>query len=370
MAAPGAEQISPGQVTALVFLSRITLTLVYFGATPVVRQDTWWQSFPAALTGALFVWLVHWLWRRFPGQSPAQMAEAVLGRPLGRLVTVAYAMFYLLFVSLNLRLTGDFFLHAFLPRTPLLVIVLVTAFLASWAAKAGLEVMGRATQLIMPIFIGTIAIVVMLLLKETDPIHIWPPEIIHTGPLPHLQDMVNIAARTVELAWVGLLVPHVSRTRDLLRATVWAQIWQGIIWVPMSVVVFGTLGRDVELHLYPFFTASQLISIANFIERVDALILAVWMLGMVIRTGMVLWAAARETAAGLGLRDYRPLVLPLGALAASYAIPQAESQTELLGYLGSETLTPFTLLFVLIIPLVLLAVAAMRGTRGYEKSQL
>lgn len=344
----------------LVVLSRVSLTLVYFGTPPVVRQDVWWQSFFAALLGVGFLWVHHQLWQRYPDQTFVQVAETVLGRPLGKLVSLLYLLFFLLMLSLNLRLTGEFFLHAFLPRTPVIVVIGVVAALAAWSSRAGIEVMGRAGQVVFPLLIGSILLIVLLLLKDVQFERLMPPVILHTGPFPHLQDMFSVAGRTVEIAWLGMLVPFVNQREGLFRAAARAQIWQGAIWVIMNIAIFGVLGREIEAHYFPFFAAARLVQIADFLERIDSIFLAVWLFGMFLRAGVLLWALSVGTAQWLSLRQYRPLVLPLTGIAVGYAIAQANTFSEIQDYLAPETFTPLTLTFVLVIPLLLLAVSAVR----------
>ncbi|HLN63101.1 MAG TPA: GerAB/ArcD/ProY family transporter [Symbiobacteriaceae bacterium] len=364
------EPISAGQVTTLLLLSRISLTVVYFGTPLVIKQDVWWQSFFSALMGIGFAWVHVYLWQSYPNQSLLAAAETLLGRAAGRLVALAYALFYLLFVSLNLRLTGEFFLYAFFPRTPLVVVVGVVAVLAAWAARAGVEVMGRAAQVVLPLAVGTVLLVTLLLAHDIKWHRLLPLELLRTGPLPHLQDMIGVAARTVELAWAGLLpLAEGRRGWGLFRAVVRAQIWLGAIWVVMNVAIIGMLGREIQVHQFPFYVAATQVSVADFLERIDALILAIWVFGMVIRSGMVLWAAAVCTARTLGLAAYRPLVLALAALAVTYAVAQARSFGELMSYLKTETLTSLTIIFTLIIPGLLAAGAALRGALGADQAR-
>jgi spore germination protein KB len=358
------ERISLTQVMMLMVISRLSLTLVYFGTPPGIRQDVWWQSFFAALTGLLFLWVFDRIWRRFPTQTLFQVAEAVLGRSLGRLVSFLYLLFFLVNLSLNLRLVGEFFLYAFLPRTPIIVIIGIVTALAAWASHEGIEVIGRAGQVVFPLLIGSILLIVGLLAKDIKLHLLLPPVILYTGPLPHLQDMISVAARTVEFAWLGLLVPSVGDPRRLFGAAVRAQIWQGAVWVVMSIAIIGVLGRAIEEHYFPFFAAARMVHVADFLERIDSVFLAVWLFGMYLRLAVLLWSTALSTAQCLGLQSYRPLVLPIAGIAVSYSIAQARTFSELRGYLAPEIFTPFGLLFVFVFPVLLLGVAVVRRMRG------
>lgn len=355
------ERITISQVTALLVVSRLTLTVVFFSAPLDVKQDVWWQSFPAALFFLPLVWAAErWLWRRFPDRTLPHVFEALLGKWPGRALTLAYATFFLFNFSLTLRLTAEFFGFAFLPTTPIVVIISVIAFLSAWAARAGLEVMGRAGQIVLPILTGSIVLIFVLLLKDLQTRFLVPLEILYTGPVPHLRDMLNVSTRTTEFLIVPMIYPHIREKQQLMRGVVRAQLLIGVLWVVVGVVVFGILGREVERYYFPFFTAARTISIADFLERVDAIFPAFWMFGMVLRGGLLLWCAATGAAQGLRLAGYRPYVVGLAGFGVTLAVVQAESLAELQTFLVPEILTPFLLLFTWIIPLLLIPVATVR----------
>jgi len=358
------ERISPLQVTVLFVLSRITVTLVYFPAMadPSLKQDVWLGHLLGALWSILFAWVINLLWQRFPEQTFVQVLETVLGKAVGKVVTLGYLFFLLLALSTDLRHLGEFYVAASLPRTPIIVIIGVFALMIAWAAKAGLEVIGRAAQAVFPILILSIVLVFVFLLKDIN-FSVFFPVYIQSGFEPHFKQLFSVLGRSVEFVWVGMLVPFVDEPRRLFRAVLYALLWLAGLFSLMAIAITGTMGPVQQFLYFPFFIAVQQISVADFLERLDAIVLAVWFLGMFLRGGLILWALALGTAQWLGLKHYRPLVFPLVGLGMTLAIAMAESFSELRSYLAPETLTPYMLLFVCIIPLLVLAIARLRGVR-------
>lgn len=347
----------------LVVVSRLSLTVAYFGSPKVVKQDIWWETFLGALATAFVHWAVDRIAQRFPTMTLFEAAESVLGKVLGRLITALYVLFFVLMLGLNLRLVGEFFRYAFLPRTPLTVICGVLVLLAVWSAQAGIEVIARASQIVLPLLFGSLLLIAGLLAKDVDLRELLPFNVLVTGPLPHMQDMVYVAARTVEIAWVALLVPFVNHPTKLFPALFKAQLWIGFTWVMMSIVMFGVLGTEIEDHFFPFFAAARLIHVADFLERIDGLFLAVWLFGMFLRVSVLLWAASQGTAHLVGAKQYRPLIWSLAAIAFTYSLAQAQTFGELITLMGPAVMTPLGLIFVLILPMLVLMVAKIRKLR-------
>lgn len=244
------------------------------------------------------------------------------------------------------------------------MVIGVVAFLEAWAARAGVEVIGRAGQVIFPLLAGSVVLIFLLLLRDIDFSALWPPDLVRFGPVPLLKSTFDAIARSIEFIWLGMMVPYVNERRGLLRAAVLSVVWDWVTWTLITLAVAGTMVQFADLLNFPFFTATRLVSIADFLERIDALLLGVWLFGMFLRGSLLLWAAALGTAQWLGLKAYRPLVAPLTCVAVTYSIAQAENFSELRGYLKPETFTPFGLTFLVFLPVLVLLIAAVRRMHG------
>lgn len=359
------ERISPTQLLMLLVVSRVTIALVFLPAAgdPSLKQDLWLALLLGALWGIPFFWLLNRLYQRFPDRSFPEVLELVLGRWLGKVILLAYFCFYLLGAALNLRMAGEFFVFAFLPMTPIIVVLGVVALLSAWSAKAGIEVIARLSQIAFGVVLLSILLVFFMLLKEIQ-FERFQPIFLQSGFEANFKQMFAIVARTSEFLTIGILLPSLNRSRVLFRTVVLAQVIIGVIWTLMGIAVTGTLGLASSSFYFPFFSAARLISIADFLERVDALILASWTIGMFLRTGLILWANSVIGARLFGLKEHRSLVLPLAGLAVTYAVAQAEHLNELRGYLRTEIYTPLMLTFIFLIPMAVLTIAAIRGIRS------
>lgn len=358
------ERISPRQLMALFVVSRISLTLIYHGADPVVKQDVWWEAMADTLLMMLVIWGLSFLWRRFPGQNLVQVMEILLGPILGKMLASLYVLFVLLMFSSSMRLAGDVFVITSLPRTPLVLVVGALAAMAARCVRAGVEVLARCAEVILPILAASLIVIFFVLLPYVRLEQLLPFEVLVVGPLPHLRAMTGTLARTLELISVGMLYslchPQAQVPRMLYRA-------EGLLavgWGSMFIAIVGVLGGNFRPFPFPWLMTLRTVEAIRFIERIDALILAVWVLGIFIRVSLLLWTAAQGLSQILGLRQYQLLAFPLASIGTTYAITQAASLSHLLYQLREEVLTPFMLTFVVVIPLGLLLLAALRRIRG------
>lgn len=69
--------------------------------------------------------------------------------------------------------------------------------------------------------------------------------------------------------------------------------------------------------MYPVMVAFRYISIADFFENLDSVVMTVWILGMYVKISVFYYATVLGTSQWLELSDYRPIVIPIGMLIAA-----------------------------------------------------
>jgi spore germination protein KB len=142
----------------------------------------------------------------------------------------------------------------------------------------------------------------------------------------------------------------------------------GSLFVLVTVTVTAILGPNADDLVLPVFSQARLISIGRFLERVETLPLAAWTLMVWLKVGFYLWVTATGLAQALGLADYRPLVYPLGLLAACLAVVGFENIFEVQDFYRPEVWGKYGTM--LAVGLVLLLLAAARRIRGVKKRQV
>jgi len=104
-----------------------------------------------ALAGGL-VWLIsvliYLLCRRFPNRILPEFSIVILGRPLGILVSVAYAAYALTLGATALRVFIDMVRTWVVIWTPVWVFMLAGLLPAAYAAYSGIIVLGRVLVLV------------------------------------------------------------------------------------------------------------------------------------------------------------------------------------------------------------------------------
>lgn len=133
----------------------------------------------------------------------------------------------------------------------------------------------------------------------------------------------------------------------------------------VDIAVIGIFGvEEAKTLTFPIFSLTQMVSIGDFLERIEIIFLTVWILSLFIRVTIFYYAAALGTAQILRLKDYKPLILPLGAIIINLSVFLFESQADLKKFTSYEIWTLYALPFLVLLPLALIFTELVRKKGG------
>jgi len=347
------------QLTWLIIISRsVTFVSLEAMKSPPANQQTWLVG-PIAL-GITMVMAIPFLIlvKRFPRQTIIQYSETLLG-PLGKLIGVFYVLFFIHISAITLRQMGGFFTTAVMPETPTLVFIISLALLAASAVRNGIEVIGRTCQVIGPALLVTLILIVALVAKDVNPKALQP--LFDKGFSQILYGGFLYMPRCTEILAVAMAAPYINLKQDINKATFAGFAVYFLFFSLIDATVIGVFGvEEAKTLAFPFFSLTRIISIGDFLERVEVFYLNIWILSLFIKATIFYYAAVLGTAQILRLKDYKPLTLPLGTIIVILSVFLAESQVELMEFTSYKIWTFYALPFVVFLPLALLLTELVR----------
>ncbi|MCZ8522592.1 MULTISPECIES: GerAB/ArcD/ProY family transporter [Paenibacillus] len=351
---------------ALLLYSTVLATVILQAPSIMAKhaeRDMYLSPLWASFTGLLVIWMTIALHRRFPNRTVIEYSMDICGRLGGKVLGMVFLFFYLQINSLNLRQYGEFIEGSVLPRTPLLFIMGSMMLVCMFAVSGGIETVGRSAQMFVPVVVSLLMLVMLLLLPDLDILQVQP--FMEKGLTPSLMGSISAQSWYSELFLMAFLLPYVSDSEKLtFRLSLYAFLGVLVTLVLTSLLSLMLFGSTVSRQLYPLMSAAEYISLAGFLQHVEALIVAIWISVMFIKISMIHYVLCLGTAQWLQLPNYRQVVIPLGLLTAVFAIWAAPNHQELAGFLGSAV--PFYGLIVrVLLPLLLLAwaIASRKGKR-------
>ncbi|ASN07389.1 spore gernimation protein [Virgibacillus necropolis] len=352
-------RISALQMAILVYptIMATAILLVPSITGEFAQQDMWLSPIWASSAGFLSVYIAYQLNIHYPKQTVIQYSEKIIGRIPGKLIGLVFLFFYLHSNGIILREYGEFVVGNFLPTTPIIVVIGSMALVSALAVHGGLEVMARSAQIFVPIVVILFLSIVILLIPDLEPKNMFP--VMEKGVKPSVMGAVVPSSWFVEFFLISFLLPFLRKREKGLK---WGMI--SVFTVMLTLVITNLFslflfGNITATFTYPVMSAARYISIADFLQHLESIVMAIWVGAMFIKISVFYYAVVIGTAQWLNLSNYRPVVFPIGFLLVIFSIWSAPNLQELAYSLG--TTWPFYAIFIqTFIPILLLLFVVLR----------
>lgn len=349
------ERLANRQLFAVLFIIRTTISI---GILPVLTtadalQDAW-LSVLVAMSGALFLaWIITALGIRFPGETIMQYGSRLLGPWLGRAVNLFYLWMLLHVAAIEVRFYGEVLLTGFLSETPLLFVIGSMVLLAAVAAFLGVEVIGRLAELILPLFGIAVLTSLIVPLPAASLANLEP--VLARGLDPVLRGSVTpIAIGGAQLILVSFMLPSLVKPKRAVRWVLGAVAVSFLVLLAVAIINISVLGAaEGARSVFPFFRMVRAVRVSTVLERIEALIIFAWGMGLFIGLASYLWAGARGVAQFFNLSQYRALVPPMAVVWALLGYHNFQDIFEMSTFLEYRFAGPY-MLAVTLIPMLIL----------------
>ncbi|MEF3303680.1 GerAB/ArcD/ProY family transporter [Paenibacillus sp. GYB003] len=360
-------KVSSYQMALLLYAMPIATGIVILPAITAkhAERNLWISPIVASLVGFLLVFVAYRLGKLYPGKTVMEYSIDIAGRIPGKALGFVFLFFYLHLGGIVVRQYGEFIVGNFFLKTPMVVVMGITVFACAIAIRSGLEVLGRCSQSFIVLLVLLVAAVTALLLPNMKPKNLLP--ILEYGMMPVIRGAVSPMDWFSSFFALAFLFPFLG---DKDKGMKWGMISVFAVMLTMVVTnlaalfLFGEITADLT---YPTMVAVRQVSLAGFIEHIEAIVMSIWILGAFIQICMHFYVIVLGTAQWLGLNAYRPLVYPLGFLLMATSVWVASDLQELSYFLGTS-FAFYALAVRLAIPVLLFLIALVRNRRGASRT--
>ena len=334
------DSVSPRQFTAAVFVSALSLLIRRFpralalragrGAVLAVPLSALPMLAALAVMGLLF--------RRRGVRGLSDVFTALLGKAAGRVLTGLYGLWFVFYAGFLLRAGAERFLSTVYTGAQPWVFVCVMALLCALAAAGRLLPLTRAAMLFRPLMLGLIVLISLLTAKDLDLSLLQPLRTVERSAVAaSALEIASLCSIAVFLSFSGGSLERPLRTRDWAP---WLAVLLGVIAL-MTVGCLCMFGPELTANMrYPYFMLVRDLTVLGALERLEPVVVALWVFSDFILISLLLHLAAGNVR--FCLRPGRPRSAG-GLLAALFAAAAAAVALALPGSLSAlNTLSEHT----------------------------
>ncbi len=354
-----AEKISNRQLLFILIMIRTTIIISFM---PVITshdalQDAWAAAIISFFGAAFLVIIIAGLSIRFPDKTLIQYSEMLLGKWVGRGICLIILAAFLFMAATDVRLYGEMLVGGFLPDTPMIFIISAMTLVVLLAAYAGIETIGRAADLLFPVFILMIGASLLFPLSGIEDFLGNLEPVLARGAKPVLGAALIPTLVISQYLALTILTPSTTEPRKTLLTALQALGYSSVILTVSAIIVVSTVGAHrAARSVFPFLLMVRSIQVTEFIERIEVMVVFAWGFGQFLGMALYLYCGARGLSQVIGIADYRVLLGPMAVIMIFFSINAYRNIFQLRDFFTPETagtfigigwfLIPFTLLWL------------------------
>ena len=320
--------ISTNQFVWMLFIIITSVAALEAPVMLIMRagRDAWLAVIGGWFLSVLLALVYAYMGIRFSGQNFVQYSITILGRYLGRIVGIIFPLFFLLVCILLQSSLAHSIKTILLPNTPFEVIMVIMLILSSYAARNGIEVIARVSELLGPIYILAVVLIGLIAIPVVDIDRLKPQ--LEQGFYPIMFNSPFMLSFFGICIIMAMFIPLCDRPENGFLAKFTA-VSMGAFFVGIVVIItIAAFGLEHAQRTYaPVYQITRMLTL-----RVEAIWLLIIVGAGIMASTMMIWAFSLGVSQIMGLSTYKPLVCPVAVIALSLSLSSFQNNTELMHY--------------------------------------
>ena len=242
----------------------------------------------------LYAWLFgRLIGRRRDGEGLAELTLRALGDKAGRAALLLYGLWLLLYAGFVLRAAAERFTVALFPQSEPAFFVLTLGLAALAASLCPPRALARMARMLFPALLGVILLLLLVSLRQIEAENLLP--LAGRDALPALRGALPVAeVLLLGLYAPGFLLGGLEKRPGAFRALALWLTGMCLLLAGLCAAVLGCFGAEITARLsLPFFTLVRNLVFFRTLERMEALVVALWLFPDFLLASLSLLAAHR-----------------------------------------------------------------------------
>jgi spore germination protein KB len=364
--------INEGKISvyeAICITTFLITTKIYFTSISVLVRmagtAAWYTTWVSCAVSIVFFLIIYQLMKRFPDKNLIDIFEIVLGKYIGKGISLLSCAYIVYYVGSNLREFLEMIKVYNLPYTPPSIILVMYVSVVCLIAYFGFNGISRISIIsILPVMFGFFLILVL-----ASPNY-------HTDYLkPYLgyglKNSIGIgilrSSAYEEVLLLALIMNNLHGLKDFKKAgiisLVIAGVMFGIAYICYLMTFEYTVGSE---NLSGLFQLSKSIYFNRYFQRLESIFLFGWVISSVVAAAISFYMSISIYSKVFNISNYRPLIVPFAFMIYLVSIlPNSLSEVMDINLLF---IRQYSLFFVYGIPILVLTISLILGKKGENRN--
>ncbi|WP_141434487.1 spore germination protein [Bacillus sp. 03113] len=354
------EQITTQQVAVILINTLLAVGILTLPRTSVEKiktPDVWISVILGGLITILAGIVMVKLSQRFPKKTVYQYSEDIVGKWVGRLVSLVMVIYFFTVSAFEVRTLAEVTGFLLLEGTPSWAVIMPFMWVGLYLIIGGINPMAQLFEMILPVTVILFLLIAMMSFKLFEIDHLRP--VLGAGIISVLKGVKTTTLAFTGLEYMLFLVAFMQKPDKAVKAMLVGITIPMFFYVITVVRVIGAFSIDgMVSRTWPTIDLMRSFEIPGLIfERFKSLLLVIWIMQIFTSFTFVFYVAALGLAQ-LFKKSINPFIY--GLIPVIYiisAIPRSIDELFKLGdIIGNAALYLFGLP-----PLILLIISKWRG---------
>ena len=338
---------------------QLTLMIIGFliGSSTIVSpvqdgRDAWLVFVISWGGGCALIFVYATIALLHPGKTLVEILKVCFGKTVGTILALLYIGYFIHLAALVCRNFGFFLTTTSYPRTPEIYIISLLVLVSIYTLKKGLQVLGRATEIFVPILLVFLLVLFVALINQFDFGVFFP--LLEDGLRIILKDSFGLLTFPFGETVVFLMIFSALDNRKNVRQAALFAVGAGGFLLFMSMVRdLMVLGPELLKRVYfPPTISAKLIPIISL----DPLIGTNLLIAGGVKITVCLYAATAGITQVFRLDNDKYLAIPVGILTVALAMWLYTSIFEMVAW-AAEVYPYYAIPFQFLIPFTVLGLS-------------
>lgn len=330
-------------------------------------HDGWILIILATAIAVFCTYIITTLGRKFPSHSFYEYSCIILSKPMAFILSIGFVLRLIFHIALELRIFGEIVSQTMLYNTPFSVVCIVVLLVSGFASAKGYETRARIAEILALIIFLPITIMFFLAAFNVDFTNLLP--IMQSSPQSIFKGGFYTLSAFAGIELILMVYPYMSNYNNVKKGTIHAVILLGIFMTIITIITIARFGAyDIQNQMWPIIEMMDSTALpGSFLQRQGVFIMSFFIISLfaVVNAGLFFSSIILKSIIKKGRHSYY-----VGAvMTITFFISLApRNMIDVYKYLDLVFIT-FGLAYMLVIPIILLLVAKMRGLgETYGKS--
>ncbi|MUK90347.1 GerAB/ArcD/ProY family transporter [Ornithinibacillus sp. L9] len=256
--------------------------------------------------------------RRYPTGDVMDQSNILLGAWFSKFISLLVLLFFLGAYSAIMITYVYHLMDYFLPEAPITLFIVIAFIVGCYGAFFGIEVIGRMA--LIGVF-SVLALNILLMLGSFS--HFDIRELLPTfesgvtntiwASRHHVSDWAMVTMT------VAIILPYVKSRKEWGKSNAAGILFGGAFVVMWPILEVGVLSAEVTAqYIVSCMQMARSAQIRQFIHRYEMIMIAFFAISILTQIMLCFLCASTAASKLFGLKDYRPLVIPVGLLLSGF----------------------------------------------------